>query len=354
MSFASIFSKKILPSIALLLSAILKLYQIQPLEAGVCAQQENLDHFANASTRGQSSSDRWTVSADFLAWFPSEEVTSIWADVITVGNNTSTWEAPGFNFKWDYGFRLGIGRDLRHDQWDTALYWTWFRTDAKHTIFPQANSLIGPEFFAAFLSGNSPKSMNAHWTLLLNMFDWELGRSYWISKHLSLRPFLGLKGGWIDQSIHAKYFGLTIHNVLTNNSGDEHLKNNFWGIGPLAGVNTKWQVRNFGLHSFNFFGDFSAATMWGTWSCGDVYKNTVFKKSSVNTKNSVLGALMFRGFMGIGWDLSFCADKSHFVTKLGYEMQLWLDQLQIATFQLQRLHGDLTLQGVTFSCQFNF
>ncbi|KKM60713.1 hypothetical protein LCGC14_1539040, partial [marine sediment metagenome] len=166
--------------------------------------------------------------------------------------------------------------------------------------------------------------------------------------------FLGIKGGQIKQSIHAQYFNLTIDNVLTSNSGREHLKNNFWGIGPLGGINTKWRVRNFGSNFFDFFGDFSLATMWGTWIYSDVYQNTASQTSSVNIKNSTLGALMFRGFMGIEWNVDFPAGKSHFATKLGYEMQIWLDQLRLATFQLQRLHGDLTLQGVTLNCRFDF
>lgn len=314
------------------------------------AAQEN----SGLPNRHKNRSCNSAVSADFLAWYASEEVASIWADVISVGNNTSTWTAPGFNFKWDYGFRLGACHDLIYDQWDTALYWTWFHTDAKHTIPSEPLTRIGPEFFAAFLSGDVPQSMSAKWSLALNMFDWELGRSFGISKYLSLRPFLGLKGGWINQSIHAQYFNLTINSALTSNSGREHVKNNFWGIGPLGGLNTKWKTLDFGSSFFNFFGDFSMATMWGTWECGDVYKNTLSKTSSVNTKNSTLGALMFRGFVGIGWDAEARSGRSRFSMKLGYEMQLWLNQLRIATFQLQRLHHDLTLQGVTWSSRLDF
>lgn len=344
MSSVLISNRRILLLVAFLILALSKLY----------TAQNDLKGLPNISTRAESSSSPWAVSADFLVWFASEEVASIWADVITVGDDTSSWTAEGFNFKWDYGFRIGAGYGFEHDQWDTALYWTYFRTSAKHTIPFKQNSTITPEFFAALLSKNTPQSMSAKWSLLLNIFDWELGRSYWISKSLSLRPFLGIKGGWINQSIHGKYYNLTIDKVLTNNSGNEHLKNNFLGVGPSGGINTKWRIRNFGSHFFDFFGDFSMATMWGTWSCSDVYKNTASQRSSVNMKNSTLGALMFRGFMGIGWDVDFHAGKSRFSTKLGYEMQLWLNQLRLATFQLQRLHDDLTLQGVTINCRFDF
>lgn len=318
------------------------------------ALENNLDYLPNISTSTESPSSKWMISASFLAWFASEETSSIWADVISIGDNTSSWEALGFNFKWDYGFRIGVGYDLPYDKWDTALYWTWFRTDNKHTIPFKPNATISPEFFAAYLSGDAPQSMSAKWSILLNMFDWELGWSYWISKNLFLRPFLGVKSGWINQSIHGQYYNLTIDHVLTNNSGSEHVKNNFWGIGPLGGVNSKWRIHNFGSNFLDLFGDFSIATMWGTWISSDEYKNTSPKTSSVNMKDSTLGALMFQGFMGIEWSADFNADKSHFAIKLGYEMQIWLNQLRLATFQLQRLHNDLTLQGVTFNCRFNF
>ena len=294
-----------------------------------------------------------SISADFLAWYASEEVASIWADVVTIGDNTSSWGAPSFKFKWDCGFRVGIGTDLTYDQWDSVIRWTWFRTDATHTIPFQPNITLGPEFFAAFLSGNTPESMRAKWSLLLNMFDWELGRSYWISQNLSLRPFLGLKGGWIHQSILTHYYNLTINKVLTNNTGAERVKNNFWGIGPLGGVNTTWGVRHFKSNFIDLFGDFSIAALWGFWQGGDMYKNTTDQTSSVTTPNDSLGGLMFRGLLGIGWNANF-RNQLHLAAKLGFETQLWINQLRIATFQLQRLHDDLTLQGITCNCRLDF
>lgn len=323
----------------------------------------NLIGQANTSTRPECSSSGWVVSADFLAWYASQEVASIYADVVTrFGVIPGSWRAPGFNFKWDYGFRIGAGTNLAYDQWDTALSWTWFRTDAEHTIAFNPDATVGAEFFAAFLSFalenndvlNTAQSMSARWSLLFNMFDWELGRSYWVSEHLSMRPFLGLKGGWIHQAIGAKYYNLSINDVSTSNLGKEHLKNDFWGVGPLGGINTKWRVRDFGSHFFELFGDFSAAGLWGSWSSSDIYKSTVPATSTVNAKDSSLGAWMGRGFMGIGWDVDFRSNRSHFAAKLGYEMQIWFNQLRIATFQLQRLHHDLTLQGVTFNCRLDY
>lgn len=297
---------------------------------------------------------KWAVSADFMAWLASEEVSSIWADVIATDDNVTNINVPGFNFKWDYGFRLGVGSQLSHDQWDTVFYWTRFRTGACHSISPILQLIPAQEFFAGFLSGDNPSSMSATWCLSFNLADWELGRRYCMSHGLSARPFLGIKAGWINQLINARYNGLIIDEAFTNNYGNERLKNNFFGIGPSAGVNSQWNLCNCGSQFFSLFGDFSSALLWGTWTCCDVYTNTLSYTSSVNTKNSSLGALAFRGFMGIEWDININADKSHITAKIGYEMQFWLNQLRINTFQLQRLQEDLTLQGITFSCRFDF
>jgi len=315
----------------------------------LCATQEDLEHLQNNPIQTEKP---WIISADFLFWLASEEIASIWADVITVGDNTSSWGVPSFDFKWNYGFRLGMGYNLPYDQWDTILCWTWFRTETTNSLFASSLSLLQPEFFAAFLSGDYPNSMTCKWSLLLNMFDWELGRNFWTSKRLSLRPFLGIKGGWINQSIDTDYNNFIINEQITQNSGTEHVKNNFWGIGPLGGINSKWKIYGFDSNFFDLFGDFSAAAMWGTWIRGDNYKNTLAKTSSINLNNSSLGELMFRGFMGMGWDIK--SKRLHFAAKIGYEMQLWLDQLRLATFQLQCLHNDLTLQGLTFNCRFDF
>ena len=303
---------------------------------------------------------KWDLSADMLYWFASEEASAVWADILKVGNNTSSFTAQDFNFHWDPGFRLGAGYNLKYDQWDTQLFWTSFHTEAHQsqntssTLIPLEIETIHPEFFAADLSDNFAASAKIRWELVVNMFDWELGRNFWVSKGFSLRPFIGVKGGWINQSIKVDYNHLTIQKIPTANSGREHLKNNFWGVGPLAGVNTKWKLRNFGTHYPSFFGDFSVAGLWGTWNCNDVYTNTAAAKVVVHMKKSRLGALMLRGFWGAGWDIDFNKGRSHFATRLGYEMQLWINQLRLPTSQLIRLHGDLTLQGMTFNCRFDF
>lgn len=340
-------------SIILVLPQMATAMQVEMCEANPCG-------LPNVSERVCGS---WDLFADAFVWYTSEQASSVWTDILKIGNNTSSFTAQNLKFGWDFGFRAGAGYNFEYDQWDTQLYWTWFQARAHQRIeeFPQFVPVIGgvlvteeihPEFFAADLSKDFSQNAKIHWGLHYNMADWELGRRYWVSRGLSIRPFIGLKGGWINQSIHVEYGNLIINSALTQLSARERLKNNFWGIGPVGGANTKWKLGNCCAQYPSFFGDFSASTLWGTWHCSDVYLVTNGEKIAVSSRNSTLGALMFRGFLGLGWDVDFY--NSHFAAKLGYEMQFWVNQLRVATSQLVRLHGDLTLQGVTFNCRLDF
>lgn len=287
------------------------------------------------------------ITLDCLTWYASEEVASIYADVITVGINTSSWEAKGFNFKWDQGFRLGLNGFYNKSCCDNSFFWTCFRTENQKTIPFGDNARISPEFFAAFLSGNIPKSMTTNWSLTFNVLDWELGKVFCPCRTVLIRPFIGLKAGIINQTIELQYNDLIIDDIPTDFLGKEQLKNNFWGAGPSLGVNAKWYTNLFYL-----FSDLSIASTFGSWSCSDFYSNTVFEESSVTAKDSSLGTLMFRGFWGLGSEI--CLKDSYLQLKAGYEGQIWMNQLRIATFQLQRLRNDLTLQGLTLSAELNF
>jgi len=151
----------------------------------------------NIPARAENSGE-FDLFAEFLAWFASQETASVWTNVFSVGFNTSTFEAKNFDFDWDYGFRLGAGYNFAYDQWDAQLYWTWFRTENRDSVSSKSEATVIPEFEAGLLSGRNANSASIHWMILMNMMDWELGRKYWVSRDLSMRPFIGFKGGWID------------------------------------------------------------------------------------------------------------------------------------------------------------
>lgn len=338
------------------------------LNAAMDASQPNRDFggLPNISTRTLSARGSWDVFGDFLVWYASEQSTAIWANVLTTNITKALTFNDGFlgkifNFDWDFGFRTGVGYNMPYDQWDSQLFWSWFRTNAHSSVPngpPAEITTVIPQFFNGFILGDFSHKAEIQWNLLYNMFDWELGRSYWVSKGLSFRPFLGLKGGWINQKIHSKWqvfqTGNSPDTHAVNYTAIEDLKNNFWGIGPSGGINTKWNLNSSATQFVSFFGDFSLASLWGSWLCKEVYNNPTPIEMTLNMKRFTLGSLMCRGFLGLGWETDINQGRSHFSTRVGYEMQIWFSQLRMPTLAILPLHGDLTIQGGTFNCRFDF
>lgn len=286
--------------------------------------------------------------ADLLVWKTSEETSLLWASSLGLApGNVEVFEGQNLTFDWDAGFRVGVGHMFGCDCWDVQLYYTWFRSHASKAL-PKGNELIATQFFGGFLNKDISESAKIRLTLRYTMLDGQLGRNFSITECLSLRPYMGLKGGWIDQSIHSEWQNITLL-PFTQFSSTEDLTNDFWGIGPSAGVGSKWEL----VRCFSLFGDFEAALLWGTWENTDVYKNSKSEVINTNMKNSHLGSLTMRAFVGLGWETDICG-WTHFAARLGYEAQIWFSQFRISTFQQLRVHGDLTLQGGTLNVSFEF
>lgn len=287
------------------------------------------------------------IFADFLIWKASEETSSIWATSTSIDpDGVEVFEAHNLNFDWDLGFRVGVGNLFTCDCWDVRLYWTWFQSHASETI--PTGEIILTQFFGGFLNDDVSESAKIRLDLKYNMFDGQLGREFCICGCFFLRPYMGIRGGWIDQCIRSEWQNFTVDPV-TQFSSTENLTNNFWGIGPLAGIGSQWEL---GCYFF-LFGDFETALLWGTWSNKDVYKNSNSITINTNMKDSHLGSLTMHAFAGLGWERNFGC-WSHFTARLGYEWQIWFSQFRISTFQQLRVHGDLTLQGGTLNLSLAF
>ena len=313
----------------------------------------------NCSARLRNVCQSVDLFADLLVWTARESGTENWAQIIGPGRHFLELK-PVF-FPWDVGLRVGFDYGMKHDQWDTLFSYTWFQTKGTDQISTPYE--INPAYNANFYVNNASgggfsgplyKSGAIQWTILFNMFDWELGRKFWAGYALSLRPFCGLKGGWIHQKTRTQWENPNIPDPSSFGTAKETIKNNFWGIGPSGGLDTKWVLGTLCNHMFSLFGDFSGALLVGRWTFSDIYKNAVPIIVRITNPNIFGAASMLRGMMGFQWDASFNRERLYFSMKVGYESQFWLDQLQIYQFDIGKQDLELTLQGVTIDFNFDF
>lgn len=304
------------------------------------------------------SENGWYLFADALYWHADVD-NSDWAFKNT---NTAATVISGpnhaLNFKWNWGFRIGLGANMDYDQWDTNVYFTWFQTQNSNAVGTTGAQSVSDLFGLAtpFTQGK------INWSIHYSMLDWELGRPFYVSKHLSLRPHIGLKGGWISQKVReglTRAPGLTAYNSRT--------KNDFWGIGASGGVNTAWTFAVLGTHHFDFFGDFAGALMYGHFDVKHIETGLIgvgpangFSPSGLNRN---LMVPMMQAMFGMSWDTSFNCSRCHFGLRVGYEFQYWWKQNQMlrgesaparGLVNYSRSSGDLGLQGLTIDFRFDY
>lgn len=286
------------------------------------------------------------------------------------------------DFDWSWGFRGGIGYHMLHDEWDTQLYYTWLYTH-KTDRFSQSDTSSNAAFGFSGVAHNqgqilsllslNPKNGDVNfsngkiqWAVHFNCGDWELGRNYNVSKYLTLRPHLGIKGGWIHQNIKGNF----IEETSPSSEGTPptigtlsfRYKNHFWGVGPSGGVNTSWYLGKGTSQSFSIFGDLAGALLYGRFHVREENfensePNGEWGEQKFSNLNRTLAAPVFQVATGISWDIKFSHDQYRFGIKLGYELQYWFRQNQLmslADFMPQRLDGDLSLQGGTGELTFDF
>lgn len=280
--------------------------------------------------------------ANYLYWHTSEETSSSWGYIPELPNIT----APNIYFDWSPGVQLGLSYDL-NNALDIEFDWTYFSTEAQSSAAADINQNLFPQFFNGFTTLTPFTSGKIKWQLAMNIFNLELGHQFNWKNSFTTRPFIGVKGGTIDQNINSNWqYQRELFSIFPiNYAATEKLKNNFSGVGPSLGLDNQWKI----YKGLNLRGDFSMAWLWGNWNIQDNYTGPSLAGFQLATtihsgSTSSLGTLMLRYFAGLDWTYEAQA----LVTiKVGYEMQLWMNQLRIPVFQQVPVHGDLTLQGGT-------
>lgn len=298
-----------------------------------------------------------TIFASFLYWQANEQITSSWANNF-LPTDPDIVEEGYFNpetvyFDWNPGFRVGASHILSNNCFEIKGYWTHYQTSShQKSSIKQLGTILIPQFFEGFLSSHLGLEGQVNWNLNYNFFDLELSRSFLATRYLSFKPFVGLKGGYIKQNVHVKMLNLYPDPFSVSH---ETVTNNFYGIGPSVGIDMIINCLQNCNTQLNIDGDIALATQWGNWSSSDIYYNSLSPVSSSisGIGNNPFGSVSFYSKLGFSWQY-LLTKQSRLTLQAGWELQYFVNQLRMPTFQLLRLHGDLVLQGLTVNCKFDY
>ncbi len=246
-------------------------------------------------------------------------------------------------FKWDAGVKVGVGGYFDHDEWDVFVQWTHFHNNAHKNINNTLSSPTPATLFTTWsalevdtLAGNlTAQGVDADWSLNLDLLDAELGRMFFAGKWLTVRPHVGLRGGWIRQKFNIDYLNLSGAGGTTTaiTTEDINMKNKFTGLGVRAGVDTEW-------HSgcgWCLYGNGAVSILYGFYK--NTQSETMGPDEFATPSTIILGTTdSFRDSkaitdlaLGICYspEISCMCPSTRFTISLGWEHHMFFNQFQL-------------------------
>jgi hypothetical protein len=315
-----------------------------------------------------------SVFGDLLYWSVNQQGMPL--AVVNKGTPDNLRDARIENLrgKWDVGSRIGIGYVIPHDGWDVDLTWLHFNTGSHKKILHSSSKKF---IFGSMVPSTDPYSHDnaAHkgegkWNLYFNQLDLDLGREFFVSRWLTLRPHGGVRADWLRQRIHSKLKNFTPGFPLPNEVNTNY-KDRWWGIGIESGIDTQW-----GLGAgWSIFCDLAAAILYGrhhiTLRDNDHPPITNFadfatslpsgKYAKVKENLRRVAQPILDLQLGLRWDWKFNGDRLHLGLQVGWENHVYFNQNQFPFFcdgtnfgKFFANQGDLSMQGWSFGARFDF
>lgn len=294
------------------------------------------------------------LTADLLFWHPKVDKTSF---AYTNNNPGVTAPIKGSNksisFGWDMGFRFGAGYNISHDDWDIYLTYTQFEAANTNATHAAGLSTVIP-LKGSFITSDGVEKAKADFAFDYYSFDLSLGKYYFISSSLALRPFFGLKNAWVDLAQRTTYSG---GEALGNNMEKIKDSSNFWGAGALMGFNSLWFLSK----HIHLFSNFSNTFLYGLFDVEHREKLTPNPMNKIKIKDGFHRFVPMVEFSsGVAFRTYLNRKKNHIEVKLGYQGQFMWDinqMMEVYEYNAMRYssqNGDASLHGVTLSAILDF
>ncbi|MBX9923418.1 MAG: hypothetical protein K2Y01_04850 [Rhabdochlamydiaceae bacterium] len=295
------------------------------------------------------------LTGDYIYWTARQDNMAYASTGFTNNNLVSTGSGSTAEMKYKFrtGFKAGLGFSFGHDYWDSSFNYTWFQSNHnKGSVQGGEGSGLTPSFspYITLAPTDYFTSASAVWRLHFNVIDWELGRNFYISKFLSLRPFTGLKGTWQNQHNNSAYSGIISSDPFQYT---RKMKNSFMGVGIRSGCNMGWHIAG----TWSLFGDVAVSALWGqfhthrtdTANLPTATVTPVSFSNQIHTASPVLELAL-----GLRKDQWFYNNRFHFSAQAGWEEQIWFNQNQFSWNNSLAPGGNLVLQGLTVRLRFDF
>lgn len=297
-----------------------------------------------------SQDQKWYTTESYLYWKPFQgdldygvksEFTQEFPDATTFSDYSIKPKKP--IFQWSSGVRIAVGKYFpEHDGWDVSGIGTYYYSSSNQQVKANVeedkffNPLFFPDDLADLLDNGTLTFNRMSWKLNYLTFDLLVGRNYTIASYLDIRPFFGVRGGFIYQDLRNRGFGVaeistTQTDSLTYNN---HLTNDFLGAGPRVGSDFTYRATK----RFSVIGSFAASLLWGQ----SIVKERLHAKETTNLAPDEVESLMYHlkdkdqvvrtnleGYVGFGWEGWINNHTVRIAPSIVFEGAIWLLMNQI-------------------------
>jgi len=299
------------------------------------------------------------ATADFLWWKAQvNNATFAFNGNGSTASNTNaprgSFDRPDFTYR--PGFKVGLGTKLSHDGWDLFSQYTWLFVSRNHTL-SSATPLGGVDALVPMIAYipfqqnpagvTSLSSASGAWGLRFNVLDLLLGREFWLSPRLSMKPCAGLKFSW-----NAQDFNVAMQYATGVTSVKYDMDLSQFGVAMTGAINTSYYL----WKHWSIYGNFALSGMWNRIHSlrQNYYTSGGITTLDVNTKSSThdVTPILEMG-LGMRFDTCFSQDRYKWLLEAGWESQIWSNQ---AAFELMNdtSPGNLSMQGLTLKTGFWF
>ncbi len=331
------------------------------------------------------------VTADFIWWEAVEEKLDFsssgiaYTKALTVSDLQQTISAGktvSVGKDWAPGFKVGLGLNMGHDGWDLYTQYTWLH--ASNTKSQKGDYLKNPQIISGYnvpyvntIDEGTEVVMNngdtyfsgfsenkSKWNLHFNAVNIELGRNFYLSQFLTIRPHMGLKGTWQSHDWKTTSIAQTGKKFVVATSdadmatygigSNKHYS--VWGIGVRGGLNMEWYMSK----CWSIYGDFSLSTLWTNY-----YKQTLtiaMEDIGIENPTSTIIVNFADGNaykckyiaeleLGFRWETWLYDDNYHFAIQAGLEQQTWINWSVLNPYNQC---ADMSLRGLNLKLRFDF
>lgn len=186
--------------------------------------------------------------------------TGVFATPVAVADaEQGVQKAP--SFRYEPSFSVQIGAELPHDDWNVEVNYTWLHQNTKvasieGTATNGLVALLATAPSTAELTANAANS----YKLRYNTGGVNLGRNYFVSQNLTMRPFTGVAAAFIETTNNTDYsFVATIGTpAATDADYNVSQRQKMWGVGLSTGLNTVWLFDS----NWGVYGKSSVTNLW--------------------------------------------------------------------------------------------